>query len=281
MNDEKDLDLLEEEIDEEVAEEPVNEADEAEEENKAEDASDEDDFEFDENGDIIVPEDKEATEEEAEEPAVETEEPAKEPAEEAEKKPAEDEEKAALRRELEALRRQTRDTLKKMGVEAESELDGLVRLAAEAEGVSEEEYRKTRDEQQEIEAARRQLRLAAFEKKKAADLAAVQSAYADTKKYGSVDEFPNSKRFKELMDSGKLTPAEAYAASHPDALQGAPKTEKNPLAGTKSHIKSSVPKGAAREKIAMPRAALAEWRELFPGKSDKELVELYKKTYTK
>ncbi len=277
MNDEKDLDLLEEEIDEEVAEEPVNEA----EETALDNDGGEDDFEYDENGDIILPDDKEATEEEAEEPAVETEEPAKEPSEEAEKKPAEDEEKAALRRELEALRRQTRDTLKKMGVEAESELDGLVRLAAEAEGVSEEEYRKTRDEQQEIEAARRQLRLAAFEKKKAADLAAVQSAYADTKKYGSVDEFPNSKRFKELMDSGKLTPAEAYAASHPDALQNAPKTEKNPLAGTKSHIKSSVPKGAAREKIAMPRAALAEWRELFPGKSDKELVELYKKTFDK
>lgn len=283
---EKDLDLVEDEeieTEEETAEEPDEAAEvEEEESEEGENADIEDDFEYDENGDIIVPEDPD----EGEEPEGEEETPKADPAPEKDqpadevKPPERDEEKEALRRELAAYKSQTRDTLKKLGVEDEDGLKGLVKLAAEAEGVSEEEYLKKREEAQREEQARFAQQRSAFEKRMQDDLALIHAAYPETQKYKSPEEFPNFERFGRLVDAG-ATPVEAYIASHPDSVKEsvASATKQQSLNGTKQHLKSAVPKGAKREALHMPKGKLEEWRELFPHKSDKELVALYKKTF--
>lgn len=245
-------------------EEPQSEGDEEEDEEL-------EDFEYDENGDIVIPEEEQDGEEEqgGEE----------QPPEDAPEPPAEDEEKAALRRELAQLRAQASDTLSRMGVAEKDPLKGLAKLAAEATGKTEEEYLTEQREQRELAAARARVQRERFEERMQADLAAVHAAYPETKIYKSPEEFPNFKRFGELMDKGN-TPAEAYIASHPDARAKAvaDATRQQSLNDTKKHLRSNVPTGTNTKTVTMPRAVLLEWRELFPGKSDREIAEIYKKT---
>ena len=76
-----------------------------------------------------------------------------------------------------------------------------------------------------------------------------------------------------------LSADEAYSASHTNAIRAnAAAGAKKSLIGTKSHLQTSVPKGAKDDAITMPKKELASMREYFPKLSDKEIVALYKKT---
>lgn len=267
--DEKDLEL------EETVEEDTEEPEEAEalDESEPEDEAQDADFEYDENGDIIIPED----EKEAEEGEPEEEKP-----EEAEKEPVapeRDEEKEELRRELEEYKKQTRDTLKHLGVEEEDGIKGLVKLAAEAAGLTEAEYLEKKANERRQEEERLAKQRTAFESRMKRDMDLIHAAYPETRKYSSPEEFPNFKRFGQLVDAG-ATPEEAYVASHPDSIKesAATSARQSSLNATKQHIRSSVPKGAKREAVHMPKNELHAWREMFPGMSDKEIVALYKET---
>lgn len=274
---------LPDEPEEEIEDEELEkiELDEPEKEPHSEGDEEEDfeDFEYDENGDIVIPDEEQDSEEEqgGEEPAGE--EPAAQGEEHPPEPPAEDEEKAALRRELAQLRSQARDTLSKMGVAEQDPVKGLAKLAAEAAGVPEEEYLKKQREEAELEAARARVKRERFEARMQRDLAEIHAAYPETKMYKSPEEFPNFKRFGELMDKGN-TPTEAYIASHPDAraYAVAAATRRHDLNDTKKHLRSNVPTGTNNRSVTMPRSVLLEWRELFPDKSDRELAALYKKT---
>ncbi len=193
-----------------------------------------------------------------------------------------DAEIARLRRELAARDRVAKDALEKLGVESKDPQTGLASIAAEAEGLSTEEYLKRQQEQAENEEARRFMRRARFEERMRADLARIHAAYPETKKYTSPEEFPNFKRFGELVDAGN-TPEEAYIASHPgsSAERVAAAVRQSSLNHTKDHLRSAVPKGSKDNGPRMTRAELESWRDLFPGKSDKEIVALYKKTARK
>ena len=260
----------------------------------AEEESD-DDFEYDENGDIVIPEDEPASDEDTgdadEEPTQTTD--GADTSDEAVREPnadPKDAEIARLRRELSAEKRArstqnklARDALKKLGVETDDVESGLVKIAAEADGISEDEYRQRIAREQQVNQAMRLLQRTEFEKKMAADLAAVQAEYPDTKKYKSVMDFPGFRRFAELRDKG-VTPTEAYAASHraetaaEASRRAADAVRQRSLNGTKKHLRSNVPQGVKGSGVRMSRSELDSWRELFPGKSDKEIVALYKKT---
>lgn len=261
---------------------------------------DEDEFERDEDGNIIIPdeigddedgadepadvEDEEEDEEneEAEEDERETEEP---PADAPAGPPApdaKDAEIARLRREIENRDRVTRDALKKLGIESEDPQAGLAKIAAEAEGVSTEEYLKRQREQQEAEEAKRIVRRARFEERMKADLARIHAAYPESKKYTSPEQFPNFKRFGELVDAGN-TPEEAYIAAHPGAAaeHAASVARQSALNHSKDHLRSAVPKGSKDNAPKMTRAELESWREIFSDKNDKEIVALWRKTKSK
>jgi len=115
-----------------------------------------------------------------------------------------------------------------------------------------------------------------------ADLAAVHAAFPETRKYDSVTKFPNFKRFGELRGA-KLSPKEAYIASRPDAGREnvAAATQRQSLNNTKKHLSPAVSKGSKDRSVTMSKRELAEYRELFPGMSDKEITTLYRQASKK
>lgn len=258
---------------------------------------DSDEFEFDDEGNIIIPEVDEETgdteeenaaeeqEENSEEPSDKETEPVTKDAESAEKPApapepdARDEENARLKAQVAEYERLAKSALSKMGVNAKDGKSALIKLAAEAEGISEEEYVKKHAEDAKNEEARRFMQAAKFNEKKARDLAAVQAAYPDAKKYKDVEEFPNFKRFAYLCDHGS-TPEEAYIAAHrmQVAESVAQSVKQQSLNGTKDHIKSTVPKGAKNNQTTMTKAELSQWKDMFPHLSTKEIIALYRKT---
>ncbi len=295
-------------MEEERLEEAKEEKEEAEEEldgeyEESSDTSDterDDEFEYDDDGNIIIPdvvyddeeEDAESAEEsDEEEDGAENAEESEATSVSAERKDSEAKEESdiipderdgeleALRAKLASMESQVKDTLSKLGVDDSDGMAGLVKLAAEAEGISPEEYLKRQAESRSQEDAVQFHRHAMFEQKKRDDLAAVHAAFPSTKKYASVEEFPNFKRFAELRDSGS-TPKEAYIASHSDDVSesAAASARQRSLNDTKNHLSSVVPRRAKDSSIVMPKSELARWRDLFPEKSDKEIIDLYKKT---
>ena len=292
MENEKDIELEDEVIE---AEEVVDASDEELVDENPDDKNDE--FDYDADGNIIIPEpvfedddDEEVIiEDDAEEKQDETEDEGEEeePASEEVVKPADTDTKdkdeiERLKREYEALKSQTKDTLSKLGIESDDEMGGLVKLAAEAEGKTTEEYLKQREEAAQNEAAQRMLKNAAYQKMIAEDLAAIHAAYPETKKYDSVEKFPNFKRFGELRDAGN-TPVEAFAATHANEIGKsiAESTRQQSLNDTKNHLKSNVPKKAKQDApVRMTKGELEQWRNLFPHMTDKQILAHYRKTKT-
>ena len=190
---------------------------------------------------------------------------------------------AELENELKALKAQGKDTLTKLGAKETSDvLKGLEELSAEADDIPVEEYRKKKAASEQDEAARRLYQETEIKKKMAADLAEVQKFYPETQGMKMITEISNFASFGKFRDLG-LTPKEAYAAANPDGVRAsvAKSVKQQLLNGTKNHLQSAVPKGSKDNSITMSSKTLAEWRDLFPDKSDKEIVALYKQSYNK
>ena len=262
MDKEKDLNL-----DDELDEDVVSDVDEDV------DNDTDDEFEYDEDGNIIIPDVED--EDEGSKSSEEVVEPAEQQPDE------KDERIAKLEKELAAYKNQGKATLSKLGVESKDVLEGLEKLAAEAEDISLEEYKKNKAQAERNDEALKMLQKAEFEKKMKADLAELQAAYPETKKYTSIDKIENFVEFGKFRDMG-LSPKQAYAAANPDSVrQSVADSVKQKSLNNKDHLKSAVPKGSKDDSLKMPKSTLVEWRELFPNKSDKEIIALYKQSYSK
>lgn len=164
-----------------------------------------------------------------------------------------------------ALSNEVKATLKKLGYNGEGDpMEMLKRLQAEADGVSVADYERKQ----------------AFEKQAALDIEAIHKAFPETAKFKHLRELPNVGKFARLMDDKdmKLSVVEAFAASHPEIVSAhvAGANRAKNLAGTKNHLSSSVPKGAKDVSVNISRRELDDYREMFPGLSDKEIKQLYK-----
>ena len=265
-------------------------------------------FDYDEEGNIVIPDDSEDdnSEEEAEKDSEgadsegnddadkgQDENGGAEEAPSAEKpgvvKPAaapdaKDAEIAKLRRQLAERDSQIKDTLKSLGADENGGVAELERLAAEAAEIPVEEYRRKKAERMQQEEAMRLVQKQKFDEKIRADLAAVQQAYPETKQYKSVFEFPNFAKFSRYRDLG-LPPDEAYIAANPKGVMtsvaGAAQQQARNLNSTKDHLRSNVPVGSKDKSITISKKQMAEYRDLFPNLSDKEIVALHKQTMKK
>lgn len=241
---------------------------------------DETDYEVEEDTDFELEEDEDGgityTTAEAEEAVEEAEEePAEANPEEAEKTP---DDAARLRAEIATREEKLRAMLKALGYDEEDLDEGIDSVAAEAEGKTLEEYRAKVAETAAQKAAEKADFDSRFAAKVAADLAAVHAAIPATKKYASVDDFPNAQRFKELCDKG-CTPEEAFRASHGAEVAEAAATAQ--VRDSKAHLRSNVPKGAREGAHTITRAELEAYREMFPGMSDKDIAILHRKATKK
>lgn len=180
--------------------------------------------------------------------------------------------------------KQVKETLEKMGIAVDGNVeDALDRLAAEADGKTLEEYRKEKDEQAEIEDAKRILARQRFEQLAANDLAELKKSFPDLlqvdnirKCFKNVEDFV---QFGKLRDSG-ISPKNAYMAVNGDQIRTAQAqaAQKKVAGDGKRHITSVTPKKAADTNVVMPKATLLEWRDNFPELSDAEIRKLYKQT---
>lgn len=270
------------------------------------DTSDEDkdegdiEFDYDEEGNIVIPDDSKDDDSEGAdaegnddadkgqdenggaEEAPSTKKP--EVVEPATAPDAKDAEIAKLRRQLAERDAQIKDTLKSLGADENEGIAGLERLAAEAAEISVEEYRKKKSEKMQQEEAMRLVRKQKFDEKIRADLGAVHQAYPETKQYKSVFEFPNFAKFSKYRDLG-LPPEEAYIAANSKSVMtsvaGAVQQQARNLSSTKDHLHSNVPVGSKDKSITITKKQMAEYRDIFPNLSDKEIVALHKQTMKK
>ena len=278
------------ELEESFTEEEVetSEAEEAEvEEAAAEEASEEEtdsetsdegaEIEYDEDGNVIIPEDDDAPENDSSD-----EEPVTEEATETEVSHAPDEKDAEISRlksEKEEYDALLSDALAALGIKGENGKEALIKLAAEAEEKTPEEYLEELNKRKRAKQAEAILRKTEFEKKAQLDLAEIHAAFPETKVYKSIYDIPNLEEFGSYRDKG-LTAKKAYIAANPDAVRKsvAEATKKQSLNDTKNHLKSNVPKGSKDTTPRMTRRELESYRDLFPDMSDKEIDELYRST---
>jgi len=240
-------------------------------------------LDYDEEGNIIIPDDEddfsdEEESEELEENESEEEVPENENAEEENSF----DEKDARIKELEKLVKeyelQGKDTLQKLGVKSDNVLDGLIRLAAEAEEQSPEEYKKNRDENLRLEEAKKLLANMEYAQQAKEDLAEIQSLFPEAKEYKTIKDIPNLQKFAKFRDLG-LSAKEAYSAANPEGIRKsvAAVTKRQSLNDNKAHLRSVVPKGSKDSVGYIPKDQLAMMRSAFPNKSDKEIYAIYKK----
>lgn len=200
---------------------------------------------------------------------------------------SEDDKVSRLERELEKYKKLGRRALDALGVESDDVITGFEQLAADVAGKSLEEHRRDTEKQDaedkeraEFDEYKRKKANLAFEKKALADLAEIQKECPETKKYKHFSEMPNSKRYAELMATEKMTPVEAYLASHPrESRQGIVEaTKQQSLNDTKRHLKSAVPNnGGSGDPAYISKSEMRRYREMFPEMSDTEIRALHKR----
>lgn len=98
----------------------------------------------------------------------------------------------------------------------------------------------------------------------AADVAALKAEFPELATITDVTDLNNPMRYAALRDLG-LTPAEAYLA-----------TAKRARPDTRAHLRSARGKSAVGV-ASMSYAELATAREIFPGKNDAQIEQLYKR----
>lgn len=265
------------------------------------DTEKDDEFEYDDDGNIIIPdifEDEEQDddgsddaadtdddtddEDEGDDGSDDEDKETPKPETQPEGKDEKDAQIEALTKELDALKAQSADTLAKLGVKSDNVLEGLEKVAAESDDMSLDEYRKKKAESQRDDAARKLLQQTEFEKKMLSDFAEIQREFPETRGLKSLREIENLAKFGRFRDLG-LSPKEAYAAANPDSVRKsvAAATKQQSLNETKAHLKSAVPAGSKDDGIAISKKELREWRDLFPNLSDKEISRLYRESAKK
>ena len=147
------------------------------------DTEKDDEFEYDDDGNIIIPDviEDEDQDEDGDDDAADTDDDTDDedegeggsddedketpkPETQPEGKDEKDAQIEALTKELDALKAQSADTLAKLGVKSENVLEGLEKVAAESDDMSLDEYRKKKAESQRDDAARKLLQQTEFKK---------------------------------------------------------------------------------------------------------------------
>lgn len=266
---ENDTDAEEQETeDAKTDDESAEEDDEDEPENDVDETEDDEDydenpfgyeeFDYDEDGNIIIPE------ETANAPDTET---------KPEDETGNDEENdlrarlAAAEKKVADLEEHGKKVLKGYGIEAESVEDGLIKLAAESDGISVDEYKTRHTAEKEAQAQLLKT-----------DLEALHTAFPETKQYNSILEIPNVARFGALRDMG-LSPKEAYSAANPDLVRSSASKAAKKTSSGKSHLRSVTGRGVTgKTDTVIPSREMRMYRELFPNMTDAQIRKLYNDT---
>lgn len=245
---------------------------------------DADEFEYDGEGNVIIPDAEEDDFSEDESASdVEDESEEENHNEESPKNPAEDRESPLvaenkkLNDRYDALEAQVKDTLSKLGQDSSDIMTGLINLAAEASDQSPEEYLEEMRETRKVEEAKKLLERREFEELKAADARELKANYPELKDVADIEKEPWFLRFAEFRSKG-LTAIEAYSAANPNGIREsvASAVKRQNLNDTKQHLRSNVPRGGKGNEFYMSNEEMRMAREALPGLSDDEILKIYK-----
>lgn len=115
-----------------------------------------------------------------------------------------------------------------------------------------------------------------FDRIKQSDLAEIHAAYPETQKYKTIDEMPNFNEFGTYRDKG-VPAVKAFIAANPDIVKSgvANSVKQQSLNDTKNHLRTRVPNSSGKSAQGMTYRELKEWREMFPGYTDKQIIKIY------
>lgn len=99
----------------------------------------------------------------------------------------------------------------------------------------------------------------------AEDIAILKSEFPELKGVSEITDLNNPLRYAALRDLG-LSPIEAYLA-----------TARRSLQDTRAHLKSARGRSVAAPTSMMSQGEMAAARDLFPGMSDSQIQQLYKR----
>lgn len=282
MEDEKIIEENEDiEIEDDIADEIDDSEDASNEAEEEEEVIDLNSIEYDEAGNIVEEIDEEEPSSEEVELREETKSGGARKGASDDKEDPRDAENRALKEELRRLKAQSKATLKALGVEKENELEGLAELAAEIEGVSTEEYLEEKEKEYRKSLDDDEKKIRDFEELAAKDLAELKAEYPEAKAYKHVRDMPEDvlKKFAELRNLG-VSAVDAYASANRHGIRSYTASSAKKAANNgKDHLRSSVPKASHSTAPKMTRGELEYWRGIFPKKTDKEIIQIYRKTY--
>lgn len=248
-------------------------------------ADDADEFEYDGDGNVIIPdvEEEQASDDIESDGGEET--PEKENHnEQIPETPAEDgdlplnAENKRLNERYAALEAQVRDTLSKLGQDDADIMKGLVNLAAEATDQSPEEYLSEMIEKRKVDEAKKLLARQEFEQIKESDTKELKASYPELKDCQDIEKESWFIKFAEFRSKG-LTAVEAYSAANPKGIREsvASAVKRQNLNDTKQHLRSHVTKGGKGNDFYISSEEMRMAREALPGYSDEEIMKIYKK----
>lgn len=260
-------------------------------ENEKDTEFDTDDIQYDEEGNIIIPDADESDGDSDDADVVVEDKPDDAPsAEEKENTPSNNDDRIKeLERLLSAEKEKTaryekqgKAVFNKLGYEGETFEEALNKAGAEADDTTVEEYLKKQEEKSQDEEARQLLQRTKFEQLKKADLEALKKVFPDVEEVKNLDDLEkmeNFKRFAELRDMD-LTVEEAYRAANPKAIERkvVEATKQHSLNATKNHLQSNVPKGSKDTAVRMTAEEYETFKDIFPNMSKAEIYALYKQT---
>lgn len=196
--------------------------------------------------------------------------------EEEEQEPADETKEEAETEERKALEKQVKDTLEALGISVDGSIeDALIAAAAEAKGISVEDYKA----EKAVEAASQIQKQRQIEEMLNADLLELKKAFPSLIDIEHISKIDNFKDFGALRDKG-LTVKQAYLAVNGDKLTNAKQAlaRQEAIAKSKNHLQSVTQKNAVdKEKFYVPKTEWGWLRDMFPNKSDTELAKIYKK----
>lgn len=223
----------------------------------------------DEDIEVVIEDDDEETE--AEEKDEQPEEV--KPQEEQEETPIEE---AKPNEDKIALEKQVKETLEALGINVDGSIeDALIATAAEAKGISVEDYKA----EKAVEAASQIQKQRQIEEMLAADLIELKKAVPSLVDLDHISKIDNFAEFGALRDKG-LTVKQAFLAVNGDKLTNAKQAvaKQEAIAKSKEHLQSVTQKHAAdAEKLFVPKSEWTWMRDMYPNKTDKELAIMYKK----
>lgn len=175
-----------------------------------------------------------------------------------------------------ALEKQVKDTLEALGISVDGSIeDALIAAAAEAKGISVEDYKA----EKAVEAASQIQKQRQIEEMLNADLLELKKAFPSLIDIEHISKIDNFKDFGALRDKG-LTVKQAYLAVNGDKLTSKKQAlaRQEAIAKSKNHLQSVTQKNAVdKEKFYVPKTEWGWLRDMFPNKSDTELAKIYKK----